>query len=670
MKTTWSSRFRTTILGCLVVLALALAGDVLAQTPLFPKDFPEPIRVACVGDSITQGSGTSSGKSYPEQLQQLLGADWEVGNFGVSGRTLLRNGDFPYWKELAFRNAQAFQPNAVIIMLGTNDTKPKNWAHRDEFAKDYTDLVNIFSALSSKPRVYVCRPTFVPEPGNYGISETNLLEEIKVIDKIAVDLKLDVIDMHATLVDKPALLPDRVHPNDSGAAEMAKTAAQALVGNEVPAPMTRVNKLFRSHSVLQRGVPLPVWGTAPSEQKITVEFAGQKISTTAKDGKWEITLKALKASATPQKMTVTGSNVDVVEDILVGDVWLAGGQSNMERQVGPRPGQKELVGWKEAVATANYPLIREFTVPHVLSSQPETTVRGQWNVCTPSTAAEFSAVGFFFARDLQPAIKVPVGIIHSSWGGTCAEAWTSSETLRTLGDIPELKEKAPNAPSQLFNAMIAPFVHFPIKGVIWYQGENNSKRGKRYHAMLTGLIGDWRKQWKIASLPFLVVQIAPYKTNPPEVREGQFLTVKNTPHTALVVTSDIGDANDIHPANKQPVGARLALAARAVAYGEKIEYSGPMFDSMKIKDAKVTLSFTHANGLVAKEGELKGFTIAGADQKFVPAKAEIQGKNVVVWSTEVTVPIAVRYGWDNVPNVNLFNKAGLPASPFRTDWAK
>lgn len=682
--------------GFFTALALATAGSVLAQAPaanasaapaadipalapLDPKNYSDPVRVACVGDSITAGSGAGPGQAYPAQLQRELGENWQVVNFGVSGRTLLRKGDRPYWNENAFKQAQAFQPDAVIILLGANDTKPQNWTNAAEFPTDYADLVNVFRGLESKPRIYVCRPTPTPAPGNFGINEAGVQEEIRVIDRLAREMKLGVIDMHAALEGKPELLPDRVHPNAQGAAEMAKAAARVLAGEHPSAaPLTRLNSLFRPHAVLQRGVALPVWGTASSGQAVTVEFAGQKVSTVAKDGKWQVKLKPLSASVTPQTLTVTGGNTLTVPDLLVGDVWVASGQSNMERQLGPRPRQKDLVGWKEAAAAADFPLIREYAVPKKFTAAPVDDARGRWTACTPVTAPDFTAVGFYFARALQPAVKVPVGIIHSSWGGTVAEAWTSAGSLKTmpafreavekLSDAEAIQDKKQNTPTVLYNAMIAPLQQFPIKGAIWYQGESNNGRARQYRDLFPLMIADWRRGWGGAEFPFLFVQIAPHKDMTPELREAQFLTLKKSPRTAMAVLTDVGDAGDIHPARKEQVGVRLALAARALAYGQKVEYSGPLFDSMKIKSGKAVVFFKHiGDGLTAEGGELKGFTIAGADKKFVPAKAEIQGKTVVVWSDEIPKPAAVRYGWANVPDVNLCNKEGLPASPFRSD---
>lgn len=659
-------KIRILCVWCWVQALIAAPVPSMAPVPVRGDD--DPVRVACVGDSITQGVGADRGRSYPDQLQDLLGAGWKVGNFGVSARTLLRKGDFPYWNEEAFTKARGFEPEVVIIMLGTNDTKPHNWAHKEEFENDYRDLVKTFQELNSKPRVYVCRPVPVPEPGNYGINETVLQKEIPIIDRLAAELKAGVIDMHAVLEGKPTLLPDRVHPNTEGAGEMAKAAYRVLTGVD-SATVTRVNSLFRSHAVLQRDVELPVWGSAPEGAKVRVEFAGQSATTTAAGGKWIVRLKPLKASNEPQPMTIQGSTTITLKDVLVGDVWLASGQSNMERQLGPRRPQKDLIGWREAVDAANLPLIREYKVPLNFSRSPLPDARGSWTVCTPKTATAFSAVGFFFARDLQPDAGVPIGVIHSAWGGTPVEPWTSLDGLTAIGvDVAQMKQKDQYGPGMLYNAMISPLLPFPLKGVIWYQGENNNKEPAAYRERFPAMIADWRKQWASPKLPFLFVQIAPYREMTPELREAQFLTLSKVENTAMVVTTDVGDANDIHPADKEPVGRRLALAARALAYGRKLEWSGPLYREMKITDDQVMIGFSHVGkGLVAKDGPLKGFTIAGEDGKFVPAKAAIRGKLVVVSSNEVPAPKAVRYGWDNVPDVNLFNQDGLPASPFRTD---
>ena len=480
------------------------------------------------------------------------------------------------------------------------------------------------------------------------------------------------------------------------------------------------NGLFSDHMVLQQGMKVPVWGDAAEGEQVTVGFAGQKATATTKNGRWMAWLTPMKASNTPQTMTITGSNTIAIQDVLVGEVWVCGGQSNMERQLGLRPPQNPLVNWQQEAASANYPLIRQMIVPHVIAASPQLNLSGTWSVCTPQTAINFTAVGYYFGRDLYKNLNVPIGLIHSSWGGTPAEAWTRHEILagnplltpilddyakavasypqrlaQFKADEPKLMQdytaaaalaaaqgkhappapkapgdpdKGPYGPSHLYDAMINPLLPYAIRGVIWYQGESNSDRGMQYRTLFPAMIADWRAQWGEGDFPFLFVQVAGYAKTVPEIREAQLFTALKTPNTAMAVITDYSDATNIHPSNKEPVGDRLALAARALAYGQSIEYSGPLYKEAKIDGGKVILSFTHTGtGLTSRGQPLKGFTIAGADKAFVPADAEIKGDTVVVSSPQVPSPSAVRYGWANVPDCNLYNVEGLPASPFRTD---
>jgi sialate O-acetylesterase len=480
------------------------------------------------------------------------------------------------------------------------------------------------------------------------------------------------------------------------------------------------NRLFSDNGVLQRGVNVPVWGEGSEGEKVMVEFAGQNQQAITTNGHWSVVLRPMEASPTPRTMTITGSNTITLTNILVGEVWICSGQSNMERQLGPRPPQKPIDNFEAEAASANYPTLRHFLVKQTASTNPLSTVTGSWLVCSPSTVTNFTAVGYFFGRDLNKSLGVPVGLIHSSWGGTPAEAWTRHDALVTNSalapilqhftndvatftsrlakyqtDEPKLKAdytnacaqavaqskpaprppsppkdplKSQNSPSMLFNGMINPILPYAMRGVIWYQGESNAARAKEYRDLFPAMITDWRSVWGQGNFPFLYVQIAPYKKMVPEIREAQFLTLSRSSNTAMAVITDHGDADDIHPTQKEPVGQRLALAARALAYGEKLEYSGPLFSGSNIDGNKIVLSFDHSGkGLVSKDGSLRGFEIAGVDKKFVPAQAEIIGKTVSVSSPEVSLPVAVRYGWTNIPDVNLFNAEGLPASSFRTD---
>lgn len=440
------------------------------------------------------------------------------------------------------------------------------------------------------------------------------------------------------------------------------------------------HSLFSDHMVLQQGTPIPVWGTASEGEKITVSFNKQTLSTITVNGRWRVTLKALPYSLTGATMTIAGSDTVLIKDVLVGEVWLCSGQSNMERQLGPRPPQPAINNWEGERDSANYPAIREYYVPLLYSGEKLDDVHNHWTVCSPQTVADFTAVGYFFAKNLHKQVKVPVGILFSAFGGTAAEDWISRETLEGIPELADFVQHFSTIVTTgwqpqgrclggLYNGMVHPLLPYAIKGVAWYQGESNSGHADQYPVILSNLIKNWRSDFGRGDFPFLIVQIAPHKDMRPEIREAQLKVVRSVTNTALIVTTDCGDANDIHPPNKQPVGERLAIAARALAYKQPIVYSGPLYSTHHIKGNRVVVQFDYAKGLVARgnDGRLKGFTIAGADQQFVPADAVIQGDKVIVSSTAVTQPVAVRYGWANVPEVNLYNAAGLPASPFRTD---
>lgn len=439
------------------------------------------------------------------------------------------------------------------------------------------------------------------------------------------------------------------------------------------------HSLFTDHMVLQKGTPVPVWGEAAEGEKVTVSFNGQTASAITRNGKWMVKLKALPYITTPSTLTITGTNTVTINDVLVGEVWICSGQSNMERQLGPRPPQPPITNWERERDNANFPLIREYYVPLKYSKEKISDVHQQWVVCSPQTVADFSAVGYFFTSELYKKLNVPVGFIFTAYGGTPAEDWTSEASLK---EDPAMAEFVRNfdkikyswvPPARimngLYNGMVHPLLPYAVKGVAWYQGEANNDHPTLYPAILSNMIQNWRRDFNQPEMPFLIVQIAPYKDMRPEIRDAQLLVTKKVKHTALIVTTDCGDAGDIHPSNKRPVGERLAIAAAGMVYHQKGEYSGPVFSGYAIKDNKVILSFEHtADGLTTKNNEaLKGFTIAGADKQFKPATAIIQGNKVIVSREGLEQPFAVRYGWANVPDVNLYNTAGLPASPFRTD---
>jgi len=476
--------------------------------------------------------------------------------------------------------------------------------------------------------------------------------------------------------------------------------------------------IISNHMVLQADHTVPIWGWAEPGEEVTVSIAGQTLTAKAdNDGRWSVKLAKLPAAAEPQTLTVKGKNTLTVEDVLVGEVWLASGQSNMAFTV------SSALNAPQEEAAANFPQIRMFTVGGNSQRAPQVDCKGEWKICTPETVPRFSAVAYFFGRELHQKLGTPVGIIHSSVGGTDIAAWTSEEAQVK---VPELKayldtwladdaafdpvaakakaaeeqaayklalEKSkaegskapakprlirkpgsdPNCPANLYNGMIAPLIPFAIRGVIWYQGEHNAaseELAKRYGVQLPLLVKDWRTRWEEV-LPFAWVQLPNFEVNGdgrPLVREAMLQTLK-VPGTGLVVTIDIGEAKNNHPKNKQEVGRRLSLWALGTVYGQKVPAtSGPLPGNYHVHGGEVTLEFTHTDGgLAAHDGDLRGFTVAGADKQWCKANARIEGGKVVVSSPDVKEPTAVRYSWAGNPDGNLFNGAGLPASPFRTD---
>ncbi len=442
--------------------------------------------------------------------------------------------------------------------------------------------------------------------------------------------------------------------------------------------------------VLQAGEPVPIWGWVEPETEVHVVFDGKTYKTTAdQEGRFQVDLEPSEADSEPSNLVIetTAGDRTELKNILVGDVWVCSGQSNMEWPV------TRATDAEAEIAAANHPEIRIFKVERAVADTPKTDCKGSWVVCSPETIGDKTAVGYFFARALNQELKKPIGLLQTSWGGTPAEAWTSREALEAEPSLKPLLDRwdkaaetpkqaeSPHRPANLYNAMIAPLLPYAVKGAIWYQGESNVGRAVQYRTIFPTMIENWCAAWNKPRLPFGFVQIAPYKynrNNPnpgrdvercAELWEAQVMTLQKLDNVGMAVTTDIADLLDIHPTNKQDVGHRLALWARAKVYGDDaLVYSGPIYKSMQKEGNKIRLSFDHAAGLKASDGkDLNEFTIAGADENFVPAKATIDGETIVVEGADVADPVAVRFGWHELAQPNLVNSAGLPASPFRTD---
>ena len=466
------------------------------------------------------------------------------------------------------------------------------------------------------------------------------------------------------------------------------TACIALFSFIVQAEVS-LPKVFADHMVLQRDREIPVWGWADSRERIEVTFQDKTYKTRAdKTGKWQLKMDPSPAGG-PYTLTVKGTNTLSLQDILVGDVWLLGGQSNMEWPL------LQTNGGEDSIKSADYPHIRLFEVGRHVSIFPiQDVVEASWNTCTPETIANFSAIGYYFGKRLHQNLDVPIGLLDINWGGTVSEAWTSSEALASHPDFKDridaymasgeadfqhAENKGPNGwPSSLYHGMLEPVIPFGIKGAIWYQGESNAPRAYQYREIFPLMIQDWRNHWGQGDFPFLWVQLANFKqpveepkdSDWAELREAQSMTL-SLPNTGQAVIIDKGEANDIHPRDKWTVGERLAIAAKKIAYGMDVVYSGPTFNQMKVEGNKARIIFDHVGaGLKVhdKYGYIKGFAIAGKDKVFHWATAYQDGNDVIVYSDKVSQPIAIRYGWaDNPDDVNVYNAEGLPASPFRTD---
>jgi sialate O-acetylesterase len=414
---------------------------------------------------------------------------------------------------------------------------------------------------------------------------------------------------------------------------------------------------------------------------VSVSFAGQNVGTTVgEDGRWIAVLAPMAASPAGMDLVVSGKTVVTVHDVLVGEVWLCAGQSNMEFPVNDIAAGLHVSDAAAEVAAARFPLIRHFKVARQAAAMPMDTAGGDWSVCGPSTVGQFTAVGYFFARDIFERLGVPVGIVNCTWSGTPIEAWMSPVALASFPNFSNghtvvgLAKGDPWVPSSLFNGMIHPLLPFAVRGVLWYQGESNVGRSAVYALQFPALITSWRSHFGEGDIPFLWVQLANFKA-PADARGEQLPFLREAqakalalPGTGQAVAIDIGDPASINPRNKQEVGRRLALIAKAKVYALPVDYSGPAFSRAEVEGPAMRIHFLFTGeGITASDKPLQSFEVAGPDRVFHPAKAVIQGNTLLVQSPLVRQPVAVRYAWRNAPEANLYNGAGLPAAPFRSD---
>ena len=667
----------------------------------------KPIKVACVGNSITYGYGIENREqnSYPSVLQRLLGKGYKVENFGHSGATLLSKGHRPYIQQEEYKKALAFAGDIVVIHLGINDTDPRNWPnHRNDFVKDYLTLISSFKKANSKARIVIARmsPLSHRHPRFESGTRDWHAEIQQAIALVAQQTNAQLIDFHEPLYHFPQMLPDAVHPNAQGAAILAQVVYGAITGDYGG---LQLPEIYSDNMVLQHGQSLPLHGIANAGTKITVTIGNQQLNTTAdSNGKWQVTLAPLAAKETYTLQITAGKEKRVFKNVVAGEVWLCSGQSNMEFEMfQASTGERD-------IPQAENPNIRLFDMEarwrtdnanawelSALDSinQLQYYKPAQWEVCSPKTVRAFSAVAYYFGRRLQKELNMPIGLICNAVGGSPTEAWIDRRTLEydfprilnnwrendfimdwvrqrageNIAKATDKLQRHPYEPAYLFEAGILPLAKYPIKGVIWYQGESNAHNKDAHSKLFPLLVKSWRTEFGNSQLPFYYVQLS--SINRPSwgwFRESQRRLMKVVPHSGMAVSYDYGHPTDVHPKNKQPIGERLAQWALGDTYGKKVLPSGPLFRSATFNGKVATVTFDYAQGMHSADGKtLRGFELSNGNGIFYPATAEVIGEEVKVTSEEVSNPKAVRYGFSPVTDGNLVNEANLPASTFTSE---
>ena len=667
-----------------------------------------PIKVACVGNSVTYGAGIAEREtmSYPAQLQHMLGEDYQVENFGHSGASLLKKGHNPYSNLKELEEAVAFNPDIVIIHLGLNDTDPRNWPlYRDDFTADYKALIDTFKTKGAE--VWICKltPIFHPHP-RFKSGTRNWFWQIqKEIERVAETNDVGLIDLHTPLYNRPDLLPDALHPNAEGATILANTIYTAISKEYAG---LHIAPIFTDNMVLQRNKPIQFWGKATPNAEITIEFNQNSISSTVfADGSWQVNFPAMAAGG-PHSITFdNGTTSKTITNVLIGEVWLCSGQSNMAFQL------KHSHNADEAIANADNNQIRLFDMKEIAPTNNEewneATLQqinqlhyykpSSWKESTQESAANFSAVGYYFGAMLQEKLGVPIGLINNAIGGSPTEAWIDRYTLEHNPELVNMlynwgnndfidswvRERAalnikqanntlqrhPYQPAYLFESAIAPITQLNIAGTIWYQGESNANNVELHEVLLPAMVRSWREVWG-EQFPFYYTQLSSMKIGREtwgHFRDSQRRLLNVIPHSGMAVTSDIGAENDVHPTQKRQVGERLARWALADSYNQDILKSGPLFDNIQIDGDKVTVTFHYAKSLQTNDGKsVKEVEIAAKDKIFKPATAIIKDNTLQVWSNEVSQPHFVRYGWESFSEGNLVNEELLPASTFSTEY--
>ncbi|WP_316821844.1 GDSL-type esterase/lipase family protein [Pedobacter gandavensis] len=690
---------RTTLKIILGLLLLFLQFNLFAQN--------KKIKVACIGNSVTAGYllKDPGHEAYPSVLQNLLGNAYEVGNFGLSGATLLKKGHRPYFKTKEFTAALNFQADIAIVHLGLNDTDPRNWPeYRDEFQRDYAWLLDTLKKNNPKIKLYVCRlsPIFSEHPRFKSGTREWYWQIQKEIPLIAKDNQASLIDLNAPLNSRTDLFADNLHPDKEGAAIIAQTVYQNISGNygglKLPA-------LFTSHMVLQRDQAIPIYGVADADEPVTVLFKGvRKTVITGKDGKWKVLFPAMPHGGPYQLQIQDKKRKIILNDVLIGDIWLCSGQSNMYFKL-----KQSATGAAVLKDFPRQPELRLMKFTPIAEtdavSWDSTTLAqlnhlnyfsGNWETATAENAADFSAIGYYFGQQLQQDQGVPIGLIQMAVGGSTLESWIDRYTMEhdpqlvdvltnwrksdfvqewargranlNLKNASNPRQRHPYEPAYNYEAGIAQLIGSPIKGVIWYQGESNTQNPELYAHSFPVLIKSWREKWGI-DFPFYYVQLSGInRPSWPYFRDMQRVIQYQLADTYMAVSSDLGDSLDVHPNKKKEIGQRLALLALKHSYHKDLIAEGPVAKYASKKGDKIEISFASGTVLSPKDGGLlKGFDLVLEKGTIIPVSASLSDNKV-----ELQIPTqinkesirTVRYSYEPYSQANLTNQVGLPASTF------
>lgn len=663
----------------------------------------QPIKVACIGNSVTYGYGLpDAGDTYPMQLQQQLGEDYEVGNFGHSGATLLRQGHNPFYKTEAFAQALAFAPDIAVIHLGLNDTDPRNWPnYGDEFEADYGWLLDTLRVINPHVQLYLCRltPIFSGHP-RFKSSTRDWYWQIQdIIPEIAAQHDVELIDLHTPLYHRPDLFSDNLHPDATGARIIAQVVYGKLTGDYGGLQLAPI---FADHSVLQREQPIRFHGQANALKPVWVDFAGETKRTIANaDGRWTITFSARPAGG-PHTLVVRSEDRTIERsDILIGDVWLSSGQSNMAFPLRAAVGGDSLIRAASANPNLRLAHFKPIAETHNEAWDAQTLqdvndlayFSGAWERATPENAAAFSAIGYAFGSHIQRAEGVPIGLIQVAVGGSGIESWIDRYTLEHDPSLVDMistwrtsdfimqwsreraavnlvhavlpKQRHPYEPAYNFEAGLAPLEGLSFKGVLWYQGESNAHNPTLYEVMFARLVSSWRQRWG-EDLPFYYVQLSSIdRASWPRFRDMQRRLQKQVPAVWMAVSSDLGDSLDVHPPHKLPVAKRLAELALQHSYGHDIQAASPELLCVYPQRDQWVLEFGGAKYLKVADGNtLRGFEYVTAKGLAVPAMGTVDKNTVILQIPHGADVKALRYGWEPFTRANLCSERGTPVSTF------